>query len=373
MRKYVPSLSRCKHAVAGLPNNYRAYNYRDLQLQPLYRYTSSMCDPHYSPMLSDLASVNTPTITSIDTSTDTSTAKAALSLGLTFGGCGWAMSYLLGFADALQHRLSPEERQLLRLAGASGGSLASSLMACQLAEFNGDLFLQSSSAISYGKDKSESRYRPLGEEVTEYMARAAKSVSSERPGRGAFGITHDILRGGLEHFLPDNAHIICEGKIYVSVTRVGNPPHLITNMLIHSFPSRQTLINALLASSFVPIYSNYSLTTTLHRKLDNITAASSIYPVEGPLSDSPSFPPSPAPLTVVDGGLSQNNPIMCPNTFVVSPFPLIPYFMPPTDVCPIDSSPRESSDDAKTAALRKRWSLSRLLHAAAFPSEQSLW
>ncbi|XDB67250.1 hypothetical protein AB1E18_019616 [Capra hircus] len=58
------------------------------------------------------------------------------------------------------------------------------------------------------------------------------------------------LRSGVESLLPANAHELAHGRLHVSITnsRTGR------NCLASSFPSREDLIQVLLASSFLPIY-----------------------------------------------------------------------------------------------------------------------
>lgn len=55
---------------------------------------------------------------------------------------------------------------------------------------------------------------------------------------------------GVESILPANAHELAHGRLHVSITnsRTGR------NCLASSFPSREDLVQVLLASSFLPIY-----------------------------------------------------------------------------------------------------------------------
>ncbi|XP_040122306.1 patatin-like phospholipase domain-containing protein 4 isoform X4 [Oryx dammah] len=58
------------------------------------------------------------------------------------------------------------------------------------------------------------------------------------------------LRSGVESILPASAHELAHGRLHVSITnsRTGR------NCLASSFPSREDLVQVLLASSFLPIY-----------------------------------------------------------------------------------------------------------------------
>ncbi|XP_057575043.1 patatin-like phospholipase domain-containing protein 4 isoform X4 [Hippopotamus amphibius kiboko] len=58
------------------------------------------------------------------------------------------------------------------------------------------------------------------------------------------------LRSGVEAILPPDAHELAHNRLHVSITNTKTRD----NCLVSSFPSREDLVQVLLASSFVPIY-----------------------------------------------------------------------------------------------------------------------
>ncbi|XP_034291685.1 patatin-like phospholipase domain-containing protein 4 isoform X3 [Pantherophis guttatus] len=58
------------------------------------------------------------------------------------------------------------------------------------------------------------------------------------------------LRGYIDSILPPNAHEIAENRLFISVTSTKNGK----NYLLSHFASREDLVKALLASSFIPLY-----------------------------------------------------------------------------------------------------------------------
>ncbi|XP_062982431.1 patatin-like phospholipase domain-containing protein 4 isoform X3 [Elgaria multicarinata webbii] len=70
---------------------------------------------------------------------------------------------------------------------------------------------------------------------------------------GALTPGYDVmtkLRGCIDSILPPNAHEIAENRLFVSVTSAKNGK----NHLLSNFASREDLVKALLASSFIPLY-----------------------------------------------------------------------------------------------------------------------
>nr|XP_057907464.1 patatin-like phospholipase domain-containing protein 4 isoform X2 [Doryrhamphus excisus] len=61
------------------------------------------------------------------------------------------------------------------------------------------------------------------------------------------------LREGIEEMLPTDAHILASDRLHVSLTHFGSGK----NHIVSQFNSREDLIRALLASSFVPIYAGF--------------------------------------------------------------------------------------------------------------------
>ncbi|KFO70598.1 Patatin-like phospholipase domain-containing protein 2, partial [Cuculus canorus] len=95
-----------------------------------------------------------------------------------------------------------------------------------------------------------------------------------------------IIRDGLMRNLPENAHQLSSGRLCISLTRVSDGK----NALISNFNSKEEVVQALICSSFVPIYCGL-------------------------------IPPSFRGVRYVDGGISDNLPhYESKNTITVSPF-----------------------------------------------------
>ncbi|KAI4472420.1 hypothetical protein M0802_016842 [Mischocyttarus mexicanus] len=108
---------------------------------------------------------------------------------------------------------------------------------------------------------------------------------------------HEILLKSLQKFLPEDAHILVNGKLHISLTRVYDGK----NVIISHFSSREDLLQALLASSFIPFFSGI-------------------------------LPPRFHGIRYIDGGFSDNLPTLDENTITVSPF------CGESDICPRDTS-----------------------------------
>lgn len=135
-------------------------------------------------------------------------------------------------------------------------------------------------------------------ELTSDVLRVASEARrrSLGPFNPSFNI-HNLLLEGLEKFLPDDAHIRVSGKLHVSLTRV----HDGQNVIVSHFDSREDLIQVLLASAFIPIFSGI-------------------------------WPPKYKGVRYMDGGYSDNLPTLDENTITVSPF------CGESDICPRDDS-----------------------------------
>ncbi|XP_029161648.1 1-acylglycerol-3-phosphate O-acyltransferase Pnpla3-like [Nylanderia fulva] len=64
---------------------------------------------------------------------------------------------------------------------------------------------------------------------------------------------HHMLLVNLQKLLPDDAHIRVNDKLHISLTRVYDRK----NVIISEFHSKDDLIQALLAASFVPVFSGF--------------------------------------------------------------------------------------------------------------------
>ncbi|ELT89705.1 hypothetical protein CAPTEDRAFT_104291 [Capitella teleta] len=195
-------------------------------------------------------------------------AHSPTQLNLSFAGCGFLGIYHVGVASCIQkyapHLISNH------ITGASAGSLVAAGMLCNL---------------------------PIGEAATFTLNLARKARDRALgPLHPQFNITNH-LRSGLEVFLPENAHTICTGRLFVSLTRVRDRK----NVLMSQFDSKDDLIQCLLCSAHVPFWSGI-------------------------------MPPLYRGERYIDGGLSLNNPILNENTITVSPF------SGESDICPDDKS-----------------------------------
>ena len=71
---------------------------------------------------------------------------------------------------------------------------------------------------------------------------------------GAFNPTQNVcdkLRKSLNRFLPENIHILATGKLHLSVTDVYSGQ----NVLISNFKDKAEVIEAVVASTYIPIFS----------------------------------------------------------------------------------------------------------------------
>ncbi|XP_029455985.1 patatin-like phospholipase domain-containing protein 2 isoform X2 [Rhinatrema bivittatum] len=226
---------------------------------------------------------------------------------LSFAGCGFLGVYHVGVASCLQERAPRLVRGAGRVYGASAGALNAAALVC------GACFAECcSDVIELAK---EARKRNLG------------------PLHPTFNLVK-ILKNGLYKNLPENAHELASGKLCVSLTRVSDGE----NVLVSDFSSKEELIQALVCSSFVPIYCGL-------------------------------IPPSFRGERYVDGGISDNLPqYELKNTITISPF------SGESDICPRDSSTNfhemRLTNTSIQFSLRNLYRLTRAL----FPPEPKvLW
>lgn len=190
-------------------------------------------------------------------------------MNFSFAGCGFLGIYHVGVASCLKQH-APQLVENATFLGASAGALVSTCLMC---------------GIDIG-------------ECTSFVLRLATKARSKALGplHPSFDISR-ILRDVLDSILPDNAHEIVKGRLYVSLTRVSDRQPV----LVSEFHSKADLIQALLCSAHVPLYSGL-------------------------------IPPSFHGTRYVDGGLSDNLPILNDETITVSPF------AGESDICPSDNS-----------------------------------
>ncbi|XP_043487724.1 patatin-like phospholipase domain-containing protein 2 isoform X1 [Polistes fuscatus] len=189
-------------------------------------------------------------------------------MNLSFAGCGFLSIYHVGvvvcFKKYAPHLLMD------KISGASAGAIAACCLLCDL---------------------------PLGE-ITSNVLRVAREARQHTlgPFSPSFNV-HEILLESLQKFLPEDAHIRVNGKLHISLTRVYDGK----NVIVSHYNSREELLQALLASSFIPFFSGI-------------------------------LPPRFRGIRYIDGGFSDNLPTLDENTVTVSPF------CGESDICPRDTS-----------------------------------
>ncbi|XP_011873846.1 PREDICTED: patatin-like phospholipase domain-containing protein 3 isoform X1 [Vollenhovia emeryi] len=189
-------------------------------------------------------------------------------MNLSFAGCGFLGIYHVGVAVCFK-KYAPH-LLLNKISGASAGAIAACCLLCEL---------------------------PLGE-MTSNVLRVAREARQRTlgPFSPSFNV-QEILLDSLRKFLPDDAHIRVNGKLHISLTRVYDGK----NVIVSQFNSKEDLLQALLATSFVPLFSGL-------------------------------LPPRFHGIRYMDGGFSDNLPTLDENTITVSPF------CGESDICPRDIS-----------------------------------
>uniref|UniRef100_A0A915PW14 PNPLA domain-containing protein n=1 Tax=Setaria digitata TaxID=48799 RepID=A0A915PW14_9BILA len=185
---------------------------------------------------------------------------------LSLSGCGFLCIYHAGVCAAIKE-YAP---QLLRnqISGASAGSIIAAGVACNV-------------CIS----KATSFFLSVVSEARSYTF-------------GALNRDFDLLklvRIKLNTILPSNAHELCTGRLRISVTRFRD----MKNVILDDFRTKDELIDAVCCSCFIPVYGGF------------------VYPT---FRDE----------IYIDGGASDNQPIIDMNTITVSPF------SGESDICPTD-------------------------------------
>ncbi|XP_015280610.1 PREDICTED: patatin-like phospholipase domain-containing protein 3 [Gekko japonicus] len=190
---------------------------------------------------------------------------------VSFAGCGFLGVYHIGAASCLQERAPHLIRDAHQIYGASAGALTGAVLlgGGSLAEACADVL----------RLAKEARKRNLG------------------PLHPSFNVMK-IIKDGLCKNLPENTHQLMSGKLCISLTQVSDGK----NVLVSNFNSKEEVVQALLCSSFVPIYCGL-------------------------------IPPSFRGVRYVDGGISDNLPHHdSKNTITISPF------SGECDICPKGNS-----------------------------------
>lgn len=190
-------------------------------------------------------------------------------MNFSFAGCGFLGIYHVGVASCLKQHV-PHLVDSVKFGGASAGAIVACCLMC-------DCCLGECTSFTL-RLASKARHHSLG------------------PLHPSFDI-NQILSDALNEVLPENAHKIVSGRLHISLTRVSDRKAVI----VSEFESKEELIQALLTSAFVPLYSGL-------------------------------VPPSFRGVRYVDGGLSDNIPQLNSETVTVSPF------CGESDICPRDPS-----------------------------------
>jgi len=152
-------------------------------------------------------------------------------LNLSFCGCGFLGMYHLGVAASLLKKGGPLMACVSNVAGASAGALAAALVVTA----NNKVAVESSASHIQDLAK-EIRLQPLGALTPGY----------------SFTKT---LRNIIEDVLPQNAHLKANGKLHVSLTNITTRK----NELMSDFRSKDELVDALIASCYIPLYAGINL------------------------------------------------------------------------------------------------------------------
>ena len=184
---------------------------------------------------------------------------------VSFRGCSWLMIYNLGVLEAL--RETPQISEW-RFAGASSGAVTATIAAAGIETEDASDWL-----IRMAEEGARRRFGPVGR------------------------MTH-YVQGGLDHLLPNDAHTRVNGKLRISITRLRG----MESWIVDEYESKQELIEAVLASCYIPIY--YERPARFRGQL------------------------------CIDGGLTENCPRYDSQTLTVSPQP------GPFDIYPNLQTPR---------------------------------
>ncbi|XP_071320630.1 patatin-like phospholipase domain-containing protein 4 isoform X1 [Trachinotus anak] len=226
-------------------------------------------------------------------------------LNLSFAACGFLGIYHLGAVGAFLRHGDKLLGSLGTCAGASAGALVAAVM------------ITAPDKLKHCKD---------------FTYRFADGVRRQRFGAVTPGYNFMLtLREGVEEILPADAHSLATDRLHVSITHSKSG----RNHIVSRFSSREELIQALLASSFVPVYAG-------------------LRPVEF------------RGQTWIDGGFTDSLPVLpVGRTITVSPFAGL------QDVCPVHRG--RFSTQLRLANMNIMFSVEnvRRLNQALFPPSAS--
>ncbi|KAJ8030443.1 Patatin-like phospholipase domain-containing protein 4 [Holothuria leucospilota] len=148
-------------------------------------------------------------------------------INMTLAGCGFLCTYYLGVYEVLKNHGGAIFSKIRRWGGASAGSIAASLIVCH----------------------PENPW--IGLTVAQ---RVIDDIRNK-----VFGVLSpsyslmDAVKLQLEKHLPPNAHELATGNLYVSITKCTE----FENEIVTEFHSREELIDAIICSCHIPIYSGF--------------------------------------------------------------------------------------------------------------------
>ncbi|KAH8859625.1 Patatin-like phospholipase domain-containing protein 2 [Schistosoma japonicum] len=192
----------------------------------------------------------------------------SLKHNLSFAGCGFLGLYHIGVCSCIK-RFAPHLYQNKPVSGTSAGALAAACLVCDL-----DI-----------------------DECVRYLCRIIENARQFTlgPFDPRFKIS-EYLKDGLIQLLPQDAHVICSDRLSISLTCFATGK----NIVVRKYKSKDELIQALLCSAYIPVFSGF-VPLTFRGQL------------------------------VIDGGLSDNLLNINQQTIKVSPF------AGDSDICPLES------------------------------------
>ena len=140
------------------------------------------------------------------------------SYGFSFSGGGLFMAFHIGAANVL--RRSGMLTESTPLAGCSAGSIVAVAIRCGIPH----------------------------EDIVRFFFDAVRDLRTH----GTDTRLSDVLSHTLDRFLPQDAHLRCTGSVFIGVTKLVALRHELHNR----FDSRDDLIDAIVASCFVPMYTS---------------------------------------------------------------------------------------------------------------------
>ncbi|CAH8616925.1 unnamed protein product [Dicrocoelium dendriticum] len=187
---------------------------------------------------------------------------------LSFAGCGFLGVYHIGVGCCLR-RYASHLYHNRPIAGSSAGAVAAAALICDCTPAD----------VVRG-------WCSIFHSCQQYLLRACDL---------RFSIS-EYLRELLSRILPSDAHLLCSGRLNISLTSCGTGE----NIIVSQFRDKDELISAILCSSFLPFFSGF-------------------------------VPPSFRGQPVLDGGFSNNLLCLDRMTITVSPF------TGEADICPMNA------------------------------------